>query len=117
LGSTQLSTLQAILSSQVMVVPPHTPLVHLSPVVQALLSPQGVLSGLFGLEQVPSAVLQVPASWHWSLAVQVTKLPPVHLPVWQVSILLQAFESSHAVPSFLLGVEQTPVELSHVPTA
>jgi len=61
LGSTQLSTVQAILSSQVTVVPPHTPLVHLSPLVQALPSPHGVLSGLLGLEQVPVVGSQLPA--------------------------------------------------------
>jgi hypothetical protein len=61
-GSTQLSTLQAILSSHVTAVPPHTPLVHLSPLVQALPSPHAVLSGLLGLLQAPVLALQVPAS-------------------------------------------------------
>jgi hypothetical protein len=63
-GSTQLSTLQAILSSQVTAAPPHTPLVHLSPLVQALPSPHAVLSGLLGLLQAPVVESQVPAVWH-----------------------------------------------------
>lgn len=37
-----------------------------------------------GFEQVPASGLQVPASWHWSIAVQVTGLLPLHMPLWQV---------------------------------
>jgi hypothetical protein len=61
-GSTQLSTVQTILSSQATAAPPHTPPVHLSPLVQALPSPHGVLSVLLGFEQLPVATSHVPAS-------------------------------------------------------
>jgi hypothetical protein len=40
--------------------------------VQTLLSVQGAPSGLAGLEHRPVAGLQMPASWHWSNAVQVS---------------------------------------------
>ena len=33
-----------------------------------------------GFEQAPVVVLQVPAVWHWSLAVQVFGFAPVHTP-------------------------------------
>ena len=48
--------------------------------VQAFPSEQVVPFGAVGFEQVPEAGLQVPARWHWSLAVQVTGLEPVHVP-------------------------------------
>jgi hypothetical protein len=40
---------------------------------------------------------------------------PVHVPAWQVSVLVQAFPSSHAVPFGFAGFEQAPVAGSHVP--
>ena len=43
--------------------------------------------GRFGFEQMPVAGLQVPATWHWSVAVQTTGLPPAQVPAWQVSSL------------------------------
>jgi hypothetical protein len=49
---------------------------HRSPSVQA------ELSGAFGLEHKPVAGLQVPATWHWSSAAQVTGLTPAQLPPW-----------------------------------
>ena len=33
-----------------------------------------------GLEQTPFEVLHVPATWHWSLAVQITGFVPVQTP-------------------------------------
>jgi hypothetical protein len=33
-----------------------------------------------GLLQTPLDVLQVPAKWHWSLALQTTAFEPVHAP-------------------------------------
>jgi hypothetical protein len=46
--------------------PVQTPAWQVSVTVQAFPSSQAVPSGLAGLEQGPMAVLQVPASWHWS---------------------------------------------------
>ena len=74
-------------------------------------------SGKLGLEQVPVLVSQVPAAWHWSLAVHVTGLDPVQAPAWQVSVWVQALPSLHAVPSARLGLEQVPVLVSQVPAA
>jgi len=44
--------------------PVHTPPMHWSPVLQALLSLQGVPSGAGGFEHRPVPGLQVPAAWH-----------------------------------------------------
>jgi hypothetical protein len=114
-GSTQLSSEQAILSSHANGAPTHTPLLHLSPLVQALPSPQGVSSGFLGLEQSPLAASQLPALWHGSLAVQVTAPPPLQAPARQVSVFVHALPSSHPVPSFAMGLEQAPLLGSHLP--
>src|SRR5437016_13951613 len=68
-----------------------------------------------GLEQLPVAGLHVPATWHWSRAVQVTGLLPTQLPLWQVSVCVQALPSLHGVPLVAVGVEQLPVAGLHVP--
>src|SRR3989442_1146213 len=91
------------------------PLWQVSVWVQALPSLHAVPSAALGFEQVPVAGSHVPATWHWSRAVQVTGLLPTQLPLWQVSVWVQASPSLHAVPSALVGVEQVPVAGSHVP--
>jgi hypothetical protein len=48
---------------------------------------------------------------------QTTGLPPVQTPAWQVSVRVQALLSLHAVPLGLLGFEQVPVVVLHVPTS
>jgi hypothetical protein len=115
LGSLQLSTVQAILSSQTTAAPPHTPLLHLSPLVQALPSVHGVSSALFGFEQTPVAGSQLPAAWHWSLAMHVTGLAPLHTPATHESVFVHALPSLQAVPSALAGFEQAPVLASQLP--
>src|SRR5258706_485477 len=89
-------------------VPAQMPARHVSVCVQALPSLQAVPLGLLGLEQVPEVGLQVPGSWHWSLAVQTTGLAPAHTPPWQVSVRVQALLSLQAAPLGLLGLEQVP---------
>jgi len=42
----------------------HAPAWHVSPVVQALPSPQLVPFAAFGFEHTPVAVSQTPATWH-----------------------------------------------------
>src|SRR5207249_1032475 len=79
--------------------PVHTPLSQVSVRVQALPSLQDVPSALGGSEHTPVLVLQVPTSWHWSSAVQTTRLLPVQAPLSQVSVCVQASPSSQAVPS------------------
>ena len=39
----------------------------------------------------------------------------MQLPVWQVSVCVQALPSLQAEPLALAGFEQTPVVVSHVP--
>jgi hypothetical protein len=76
----------------------QTPAWQVSVCVQAFPSLHAVPLGALGFEQTPVAVLQTPATWHASSAVQTTGLPPVHTPAWQVSVRVQAFPSLHAVP-------------------
>src|SRR5215217_3989481 len=71
---------QVWFTGQMTGVPAQLPLVQTSPVVQALPSLQVVPLSFCGLEQRPVPVLQVPATWHWSSAVQTTGLPPTHDP-------------------------------------
>src|SRR5204862_184505 len=59
---------------------------HVSLVVQALPSEQDVPFAAFGFVQTPVPVLQTPATWHWSSAVQTTGFAPVHVPDWHVSV-------------------------------
>jgi len=47
--------------------------------------------------------------------VHVTGLVPVHVPLWQVSVCVQALLSLHAVPFVATGFEQDPVLVLHVP--
>src|SRR5438132_293849 len=83
--------------------------------VQASPSLHGVPLVAVGVEQLPVAGLHVPATWHWSRAVQVTGLLPTQLPLWQVSVCVQALPSLHGVPFVALGVEQLPVAGFNVP--
>jgi hypothetical protein len=61
--------------------PTHTPAWQLSFCVHAFLSSQPAPSALLGFEQTPLPGSQVPTSWHWSAAVQVTGFVPVQTPV------------------------------------
>ena len=57
----------------------------------------------------------MPATWHWSLAVQTTGFAPVQVPAWQVVVCVQALPSLQAVPLGAFGFEQTPVAGLQVP--
>jgi len=83
--------------------------------VHALLSLQLVPLGLDGFEQTPVDGLHVPATWHWSDAVQTIGLPLVQLPAWQVSDCVHALPSLQVEPLGLAGSEQTPFAGLHVP--
>src|SRR2546428_204094 len=85
--------------------------------VQASPSVQVLPFGLSGLEQVPLAVSQVPATWHWSRAAQTTGFAPTQAPPWQVSVGVQAFPSVQVLPFGLSGLEQVPLAGSQVPVA
>ena len=88
---------------------------HVSVWVHALPSLQAVPLAAFGFEQTPVDVLQVPATWHWSEAVQTTGFEPVQVPDWQVSVCVQALPSLQAVPLAAFGFEHIPVDVSHEP--
>jgi len=81
--------------------PTQAPAWHESFEVAGFPSLQLVPSGALGFVHVPFELLQVPTVWHWSLAVQITEVPPVQIPPWQVSPCVQALPSSHVVPSTL----------------
>jgi hypothetical protein len=87
----------------------------MSACVHALPSLHSVPSGLGGLLQTPVAGLQVPALWHWSPELHVTGLLPVHRPLSQVSVWVQALPSLQGVPSASGGFEQSPVAGLHTP--
>ena len=94
---------------------PQEPFWHVSPLVQASPSLQAAPFVLAGVEQVPVAGSHVPATWHWSEAVQTTGLLPVQSPLWQVSVCVQALPSLQAVPFAAFGFEQTPVPVLQTP--
>jgi len=83
--------------------------------VQALASLQAEPSAFAGFEHCPVEVSQVPAVWHWSEALQTTAFEPVQVPFSHVSVCVQALPSLHAVPLAAAGLEQVPVDGSHVP--
>ena len=70
---------------------------------------QLVLFGSVGYVHAPLLGLHVPGEvWHGVGEVQVTAVPPAHMPDWQVSPIVHAFPSSQPVVSGFAGVEQTP---------
>jgi hypothetical protein len=77
-------------------------------VVHGSPSSQDAPSGLGGFEQIPVPGSHVPASWHWSLAMQTTGLPPTQVPFWQVSVCVHALLSSQGAPFALAGCVQVP---------
>ena len=96
-------------------VPEQVPFWHESAWVQRLPSSQGVPLPALGFEHTPVLVLQVPATWHWSEAVQMTGLLPIQKPAWQVSVCVQRLPSLQRVPLPALGLEQRPEAGSHAP--
>ena len=96
--------------------PMHAPLWQVSVCVQRSPSVQPVPSALAtATEHVPVEMLQTPAWWHWSGAVQTTGFAPVHAPAWQVSVCVHALPSLHVVPFAAAGFEHTPLVVSHAP--
>ena len=89
--------------------PVQVPAWQVSVCVHALPSLHGSPFGAAGFEHVPVAWSHVPATWHWSCAVQTTGLAPTQLPATHVSVWVQAFPSLHPVPSGAALCWQTPV--------
>ena len=80
--------------------PVQAPVWQVSDCVHALPSLHAAPFGFEGFEQTPVDELQVPALWHWSLAVQVTGVPATHAPAaLQVSAPLHKFASAQLVPA------------------
>jgi hypothetical protein len=77
---------------------------------------QGVLSFLFTGEHTPSAGLQS-AVWHSPTGGQTTTSAPLHVPLWHVSVFVQASPSSQAAPVAFDGALQRPVVGSHAPAS
>jgi len=114
LGSQVPATWHGSLAEQVTAVPAHVPSVQVSLVVQRLPSLQLVPAGATGLEHWPLAGSQVPATWHGSLAEQVTAVP-AHVPSVQVSLVVQRLPSLQLVPAGATGLEHWPLAGSQVP--
>src|SRR5262245_46312629 len=94
--------------------PRHDPDRHRSPPVHALWSSQAVPSGFGGLQR-PVAASHTPSWWHWSGAGPQTTGFPVQVPFWQVSEVVHAAPSLHAVPFGFGGNEHRPVWVLQVP--
>jgi hypothetical protein len=77
--------------------------VHLS------LSSQPAPLPLAGFEHAPVPASQVPATWHWSLAVQLLRFAPWHAPAWQLEVGVHLSLSSHEEPLGFGLAEQAPV--------
>src|SRR2546426_8142480 len=73
--------------------PVQVPDWQVSVCVHALPSLQAVSIAGIGFERTPASALQVPATWHWSSAVQTTGFDPVQGPDWPVSGCVHALAS------------------------
>lgn len=108
-GSLQLSVVHGMPSLHTRAGPPQVPFVHVSGVVQASPSLHVVPFVLFGFEQIPVPVAQVPGLWHWSGAGHTTGDPATQLPVWQLSLAVHALLSAlQGEPFVLSGFVQMP---------
>jgi hypothetical protein len=75
-----LTSAETAIDAQLFAPPVHAPDWHESPLVHESPSLHALPSAFGGLEHAPVAGLHVPATWHWSDAVQLTGLPPVQTP-------------------------------------
>jgi hypothetical protein len=93
-------TQQVVVPSGTGLPPTHAPAWQVSVWVQAVPSSQAVPSGWAKIVQTPVLGSQAPSvvSWHGSLVVHSTGVPPTHAPAWQVSVWVQALPSLHTVP-------------------
>ena len=86
--------------------PVQVPAWQVSVAVHMLLSLQLVPSAASGLLHTPVVVLQVPATWQASSAVQTTEAPAVQTPAMHEA----PHPAPHEAPSGLLGLLHTPVD-------
>ena len=78
--------------------PVQTPAWQLSVCVHASPSSQAVPLAATGSLQTPVPGSHVPTSWHWSLAVQVTRFEPLHTDETHMSWKVHTLPSSQATP-------------------
>jgi hypothetical protein len=97
--------------------PVQTPAWHESVWVHRSPSSQPEPSGLLGLEQLPVAGLQIPATWHWSRGVQTIGFAPLQAPAKQVSVWVHGLPSSQVEPSGFWGFVQLPVAGLQLPAS
>ena len=119
--------------------PLHTPVWHVSELVQALPSLQTVPFVFATAAGHPVAGTHAPIVWHWSVVhvtataaghpvagthtpivwqwsvVHVTAVPPVHAPDWHVSPVVHALLSLHVVPFAFATAVGHPVAGTHAP--
>ena len=99
LAASQVSSVQAKPSLQfTAALPRHLPAAQASPLVHALPSSQPLPSDFNGLLHKPVGVAHVPATWHWSCALQTTALLPVQVPATHASVCVHRLPSLHSVP-------------------
>src|SRR5947207_15247488 len=97
-------------------VPPQTPAVHVSGLVQLSPSLHG-LPVLFGGFEQPVSGSQVPASWHWSSGLHVIGFEPLQMPPVHVSVCVQTLPSSQPLPSpSCVQTDGSPVQEWHSST-
>lgn len=106
----QASVVHGLLSLQTLAVPPHTPLVQASPLVQALLSSQTVPSAAPTLLQLPVAASHL-STVHGLLSAQFL-MGPAQKPAWHASGDVQASLSLQGVPLFPGENKHLPLTLS-----
>ncbi len=78
--------------------PVHTPAWQVSVCVHASPSSQAAPLAAAGSLQTPVPGSHVPSTWHWSLAVQVTRFEPLHTDETQMSWKVHTLPSSQATP-------------------
>jgi len=116
LTGSQASAVQGLLSSRLGMVPGmHVPEALQVPAPVQMFPSVQVVPAATGVWVMPDAGLQLSAvQGFWSSTA--TGEPGWQLPVWQVSLAVQALLSLQAVPLGAAGLEQVPLAGLHVPT-
>ena len=94
----------------------QVPFWQLSVCVHALSSLQAVPFAFATGAGQPAPGTHAPTVLHWSAPAQVTAVPPVQAPDWQVSPVVQAFPSLQVVPLAAAMDAGQPVAGAQAPT-
>src|SRR5438874_1651191 len=84
-----------------------------APVLQTSFAPQSVPFGAAGFVHDPVIGLQAPPTWQASRGAQATRLLPVHVPAWHVSVWVQALPSLQFFPSGAAGLAPAHIPATH----